>query len=271
MLSVSTSPIIARYLENVPAVTISFWRMGFGAIILWGISLIKKQPPLKNKQLKQTLIAGILLGIHFALFFGSIKLTTIANATFLGTLAPIFTFCIEKFILKRSHSNIILTGLLFAICGATLIVSNHFDFSSDHTIGNLLAVACSMFLGAGFIISQNVRKEVNTISFARTLFSTAAFTLFIISFIIDSSLIGFSWENYMGLLLLGIIPTLLGHGSMYFAIRHVSPTVVAASPMGEPIMASLMAWYLFSESVSIITMIGGTITLLGLLLLAKQK
>ena len=89
MLAVSTSPIIARYLENVPAVAISFWRMGFGALILWGVSFIKKQVPLKNENLKRTLIAGILLGIHFALFFGSIKLTSIANATFLGTLAPL--------------------------------------------------------------------------------------------------------------------------------------------------------------------------------------
>ena len=43
MLSVSTSPIIARYLDNVPAVAISFWRMGFGASILWVLSLFKKQ------------------------------------------------------------------------------------------------------------------------------------------------------------------------------------------------------------------------------------
>ena len=62
MLAVSTSPIIARYLENVPAVSISFWRMGFGALILWVVSLVKKQAPLKNKNLKRTLIAGILLG-----------------------------------------------------------------------------------------------------------------------------------------------------------------------------------------------------------------
>ena len=65
MLSVSTSPIIARYLENVPAIAISFWRMGFGAMILWGISLIWKQTPLKNENLKRTLIAGVFLGIHF--------------------------------------------------------------------------------------------------------------------------------------------------------------------------------------------------------------
>ena len=99
MLAVSTSPIIARYLENVPAVSISFWRMGFGSLILWGVSLVKKQAPLSNANLKRTLIAGIFLGIHFALFFSAIKLTTISNATFLGTQAPLITFFIEKFIL----------------------------------------------------------------------------------------------------------------------------------------------------------------------------
>ena len=115
MLAVSTSPIIARYLDNVPAVAISFWRMGFGALILWGVSLVKKQAPLKNENLKRTIIAGILLGIHFVLFFGAIKLTTIANATFLGTLTPLFTFFIEKYILKRNHASGLLLGLGFAI------------------------------------------------------------------------------------------------------------------------------------------------------------
>ena len=271
MLSVSTSPIIARYLYNVPAVAISFWRMSFGALILWGICLVKKQAPLKNENLKRTLIAGILLGIHFALFFGSIKLTTIANATFLGTLAPLFTFFIEKFILKRNHAPSLLVGLALAICGAIIIVSNRFDFSSNYTIGNLLAIACSVFLGMAFIISENVRKEVGTISYSRALFSTAAITLLGIALISNTTLIGFSPGEFGGLLLLGIIPTLLGHGTMYFAIRYVSPTIVAATPMGEPILASIMAWFLFQEPVGIATFIGGSITLLGLFLLARQK
>ena len=271
MLSVSTSPIIARYLDNVPAVSISFWRMCFGSIILWFISLIKKQDPLTNENLKRTLIAGVFLGIHFALFFGSIKLTTIANATFLGTLAPLFTFSIEKILLKRSHTSRLLLGLGLSICGAIIIIGNQFNFSSDYTMGNLMAVACSMFLGIGFIISENVRSKVGTISFSRTLFSTAAITLFVISIIMNSSLLGYSNNEYFGLLLLGIIPTILGHGSMYFAIRYISPTIVAATPMGEPILASIMAWFLFNESVGHMTLLGGSITLIGLLLLAKQK
>ena len=271
MLAVSTSPIIARYLNNVPAVAISFWRMGFGAIILWGISLVKKQDALKNGALKRTLLAGILLGIHFALFFGAIKLTTIANATFLGTLAPLFTFIIEKYMLKRNHAPGLLFGLGFAIFGAIIIIGNRFDFSSSYTIGNLLAVTCSVFLGMAFIISENVRKEVDTISYSRTLFSSAAVTLFIIAVFTGSALTGFSSGEFGGLLLLGIIPTLLGHGTMYFALRYVSPTVVAATPMGEPILASIMAWFLFQEAVGVVTLMGGSITFMGLFLLARQK
>jgi len=271
MLAVSTSPIIARYLENVPAVAISFWRMGFGALILWGVSLVKKQVPLRNENLKRTLIAGILLGIHFALFFGAIKLTTIANATFLGTLAPLITFFIEKFILKRNHAPTLIFGLGMAICGAIIIVGNRFDFSSNYTTGNLLAVCCSIFLGMAFIISENVRKEVGTVSYSRTLFSAAAATLFIIAFFKGTVLTGFSPYEFGGLLLLGIIPTILGHGSMYYAIRYVPPTVVASTPMGEPVLASIMAWFLFQEAVGFATVIGGSITLMGLFLLARQK
>ena len=271
MLAVSTSPIIARYLDDVPAVAISFWRMGFGALILWMISVIKKQTPLSNENRNKTIIAGIFLGIHFVLFFGAIKLTTIANATFLGTLAPLFTYFIEKFILKRKHHPVLLLGLGLAITGAMIIVGNQFDFSSDFTLGNLLAIACSLFMGMAFIISEKIRKTVGTISYSRTLFLTAAVTLLIIAFFTNSSLTGFSHNEYGGLLLLGIIPTLIGHGSMYFAVRYVSPTVVASTPMGEPILASVFAWFLFQEAIGYHTLIGGGCTLLGLFVIARKK
>ena len=265
------SPIIARYLDNVPAVSISFWRMSIGALILWCLSLLKKEQPIPKIYLKKSIFSGMLLGIHFALFFGSIKLTTIANATFLGTLAPLFTFTIEKFILKRHHSKFLLFGLGFAIFGATIIIGNQFDFSSKHTIGNLLAITCSMFLGMSFIISENVRKKISTINYSRTLFLAAALTLFIISFFTQSSLFGYSKIDFIYLLLLGIIPTLFGHGLMYYSIRHVSPTIVASTPMGEPIIASLLAWLLFNEIIGVITIIGGIITMIGLFILTKQK
>ena len=47
--------------------------------------------------------------------------------------------------------------------------------------------------------------------------------------------------------------------------------MVAATPMGEPILASMMAWFLFHETVGFATIIGGSITITGLFILARQK
>ena len=270
MLSVSTSPIIARYLDSVPAVAISFWRMSFGATILWLFSLLKKQPPLTNVNFKRTILAGFFLGIHFALFFGSVKLTTIANATFLGTLAPIITFLIEKIFLDRKHSYSLIFGLVLAISGAIIIISNKFDFSSSYTLGNILAVLSSVFIGIALIISENVRQTVSTISYSRTLFTAAAFTLFGLALVLKINLIGFSYMDFCGLFFLGIVPTLLGHGVLYYCLRYISPTIIASIPMGEPIIASIMAYFLFQEAIGPIIIMGGSITFIGLLILTKK-
>ena len=99
MLSVSTSPIIARYLENVPAVTIAFWRMGFGALILWVISLVRKQNPLRNENLNRTMLE--LMNTHLSNGFSStieILMTNLRAGgltfqqitdTFKGKMAPL--------------------------------------------------------------------------------------------------------------------------------------------------------------------------------------
>ena len=271
MLSVSTSPIVARYLSNVPAVSISFWRMLIGAIVLWLISLFRNSSPMHYNDTKKTIIAGIFLGIHFGLFFGAIKLTTISNATFLGTLAPIVTFIIEKFIFKREHPSATIYGLSIAIIGAIIILSNNFNFSNQYTVGNILAVLCSICIGLAFIISQNVRKKVGVVIFSRLLFSSAAITLLIVAFFMEINLFGFTNFEWVGLIYLGIVPTILGHGFMYFAVRYVSPTIVSSIPMGEPIIASILAWFLFNEIADLSIYIGGFITLLGLIIIVNNK
>ena len=141
LFSVSTSPIIAEFLKDVPAISISFWRMFIAALILWTYSLFFKQGKVKSSNnLKSIFVAGILLGIHFALFFQSIKMTKIANATFLGTLAPLFTLLLESFLFKRKFNKFVIMGLLLSFCGAVIILSDNFDMSQKYTLGNFLAV-----------------------------------------------------------------------------------------------------------------------------------
>ena len=270
-LSVSTSPIIAKYLSDIPSVGISFWRMAIGAMIMWLYSRFINVPHLSLKNSYYTIIAGIFLGIHFQFFFESIKLTTIANATFLGTLAPLFTLFIEKFWLKRLIPTKMIFALIIIFSGSLIIVGHQFDPSSNYTRGNLYALFCSLWIALTIIISENVRKESNTIAISRTLFSSAAVTLLVISFLNGESLIGYSYNDYLGLFFLGLIPTIFGHSTFYYALKYVQPTIVASFPLGEPIIASIAAYFLFNELVSYYIILGGFLTVIGLLILVNLK
>jgi drug/metabolite transporter (DMT)-like permease len=70
--------------------------------------------------------------------------------------------------------------------------------------------------------------------------------------------------------MMGIIPTVLGHTLLYYTVGHIRPTVVSAVPLGEPIIASLMAYLFFKETIPIFTVVGGGITLLGLYILVTK-
>ncbi len=276
MISVSTSPIIARLLVDVSAVSVSFWRMFIGGILLWIISLIPifTQKQLSKKNRKKTQISGILLGFHFYFFFSAVKMTTIANATFLGTIAPLFTILIEIFWLKRVISKYIIGTLFIILLASSMIVMDDFNFSSDYTLGNLYAIICSLLLGVGFIISENVRQTESTISFSRTLYINAALTLFLLSIVLNESIFNsviINPKNILGLLILGIVPTIFGHNSLYYAVKHISPSIIASVPLGEPIIASILAFFIFKEPISILIIISGLIIIIGLLYLINTS
>ena len=272
LFSVSTSPIIGRALENVGAISISFWRMILASIVLWIFSFFKPQGKiniLKNRN--KIIYAGILLGFHFALFFEAIKITSISNATFLGTLAPFFTLILEIYILKRTFSKVVLFGLIITFLGSLIILVYDFDLSSSFTLGNIYAVLCSICLAIAFIIAEKVRENENTIVYTRTLYLSAAITLFFISIFSNETLLISNHIDFLGLLFLGLVPTIIGHNSIYYAIKYVSPTIVAAFPLGEPIIATILALFIFNELITFNIYLGGALTLFGLILISQYK
>ena len=155
--------------------------------------------------------------------------------------------------------------------GSLIILGYQFNLESQYTIGNLYAVLCSICLAIAFMIGEKVRKDENTIVYTRTLYLSAAFTLFIISIYFNEELIKHTFNEYLGLIFLGLVPTILGHNSIYYSMKYVSPTIAAAFPLGEPIIATIFAFFIFSESITPNIFIGGLVTLAGLILISLYK
>jgi drug/metabolite transporter (DMT)-like permease len=81
---------------------------------------------------------------------------------------------------------------------------------------------------------------------------------------------GFEMETYGLLFLLGAFPQCVGHTSYNWVLKYLSATVVATLALAEPIGASLLAYWILGENITILVVIGGCVVLAGILLVSLR-
>jgi drug/metabolite transporter (DMT)-like permease len=265
LLSVSSSAWVVRILPDTNAITLAFWRMLLASAMVFIISYKNVLSFVPNKKM---FLAGVFLGAHFALFFRSIQLTSIAEATLLGTTAPIFTEIYGFVFQKKSPVFMVVLGLFVAFVGAGVLVSQG-SFSETGTLGNIMAILCSIAMAFVLIVGKDIRKNVGVFEYTRWLFFFAACTLFVISLVVGVSVFSVSVEEFPWFVFLALVPTMIGHNIFYYLIKTLSTTTVAAVPLGEPVVSSLGALALFGEPIGLAVVLGGGITLFGVFLVVR--
>ena len=271
LLAISTSPVIARLLPMVPAAVIAFWRMATASAMLWSYSSIRPQESIEPKNIRLILAAGFLLAMHFVFWFSALKLTSIANTTVLGIVAPAFTLLFERVWYKRKLSWITITALSIILVGGIIVQGEDLGSMGGAGLGNIMAILSAIFLGSVFLIGAKVRKNTPVITYTRMVYTVSAIVLLVSSLVLDNQIIGYTINNYFWLLMLGLIPTLIGHTAFSYSIKFVSPTVIATFPLGEPLIASYLAWLLFAEKVPFYVVGGGLVIFIGLIMLIMNK
>jgi len=265
LLSVSSASLVVRMLSDTNAITIAFWRMFLASIMVFTVSYKNIFSFVPDKKI---ILAGVFLGIHFALFFRSVQLTSIAEAALLGTTAPIFTELYAIIFQKKPILPVVIFGLFVAFVGAGVLVSQS-SFSETGALGNVLAILCSIAISFVLVVGKDIRKRVGLFEYTRWLFFFASCTLFIISLIANVSIFSFSPEDFPWFIFLALVPTMVGHNIFYYLIKTLNTTTVAAVPLGEPIISSLGALALFGEPIGVAVVVGGGITLLGVFLVVR--
>ncbi|MBC8411239.1 MAG: EamA family transporter [Rhodobacteraceae bacterium] len=265
LLAVSSSALIVRLLPETNAITIAFWRMLLASIMVFVISY---KTLLVFVPTKEMLFAGIFLGIHFALFFRGVQLTSIAEASLLGTTAPIFTGIYGFIFQKNPLIPKVVFGLFLAFVGAGALVSQS-SFSETGTLGNILALLSSIAISYVLVAGKEIRKSFDVFEYTRWLFFFAAATLFVISLFTNVSVFTISTTEFPWFVFLALVPTVIGHNIFYYLLKALNTTTVAAVPLGEPVISSVGALVFFGEPITAAIVFGGGITLFGVFLVVR--
>ena len=270
MVSVSSASLVVRSVATVPALVLAFWRMFTASGMLWGYSVIRPAGTLSLINKKRIIFAGIFLGCHFACFFLGIRNTSIANATLLGCVAPIFTVIISIF-QKKKFNKMTYVGLVIAIVGGGVVQSGDISLNSANLFGNSIALLSALFLAMTFVLAEEIRQETNSIVYGRSLFFVASITILFIATMAGDSILNFKHSDIPWFLFLGLVPSVFGHNLLNYAVKYITPTAVSAVPLGEPIIASIFGLLLFGEAIPFGALLGGPVVLIGVYIIINNQ
>ena len=270
MVSVSSTSLVVRSVATVPALVLAFWRMFTASGMLWSFSVIRPAGKLSPINKKRIIFAGIFLGCHFACFFLGIRNTSIANATLLGCMAPIFTVFISIF-QKKKINKMTYVGLIIAIVGGGIVQSGDISLNSANLFGNSIALLSALFLAFTFVLAEQIRQETANVVYGRSLFFVASITVLFIATTTGDSVLNFKPGDIPWFLFLGLVPSIFGHNLLNYAVKYITPTAVSSVPLGEPIIASIFALLLFGEAIPFGALLGGPVVLIGVYIIIKHQ
>lgn len=268
VVSVALSAIFVK-LATADAGVIAFYRMFFSVLLMLPVFLLKYRSEVfifKKKDWIFSVIAGVFLAFHFIFWFESLNYTSVASSTVLVTLQPIFAFVGTYFFFKEKLSVKTILSALVAILGSFIIAWGDFQVSGTALYGDLLAlIGCALITGY-LLFGQDVRKRISLITYTFIVYSISTVTLLVYVLAKGESLGPHPSADWFWFVMLAIIPNFLGHTLFNWSLKWVSTNVISIAILFEPVGASILAYYVFHETLSVSQITGGIVVIMGILL-----
>ncbi|MGM0405085.1 MAG: DMT family transporter, partial [Thermoplasmatota archaeon] len=257
IIAVSFGSILIR-LSNAHPISIAFYRLLFSTVILSfflpkHFSEIKK---ISKKRWITLLSIGFLLAIHFAAWISSLSYTTVASSVVLVSSHPFLVAWVSHWYLGEETSKKGYFAIILALVGIVIMTSSDYRISKVAFFGDVLALI-GMIGVAGYIIrGREIRREISLVPYAFFvyLFTTIFLGFFSLGF--STTFRIYPRREYVLFILMALIPHTLGHTLYNWALKYIKARVVSVSLLGEPVGASILAFFILNEIPPYITLIG---------------
>jgi len=215
-------------------------------------------------------LAGF-LGItvyHVALNFGEVTVNAGA-ASMLISAGPVFTALLSVLFLRERLSPLGWTGIFLAFAGVSLIAlsgGKGLQFSP----GALLILLSAAVAAIYSILSKQSLRRYRAIEF--TCYSIWAGTLPMLVFL-PSLLRRFTVAAppaTFAVIYLGIFPAAIAYVLWNYALARMPASLLSSFLYLSPVIASLIAWVWLGELPALLTMVGGGIAIVGVILVQTK-
>lgn len=268
LLAVSHGAIFARLADAAP-LAIAAWRLGIACLVVLPVAAAARPAALPGRAIVLAACAGAMLALHFATWIASLDYTTIARSVLFVSTAPVWVALIEATLGRGIPARAMLAALAAAITGAVIVGSD--GLGGAASTGDLLAVAGAIAMAGYLLLSRAAQAALPFRAYLGIAYGTAAALLWLAMVATETPASGYAPGTWWALAGMAFVSQLVGHGGYNWALRHLAPLFVAIVLIGEPVLASLLGWWLLGEEPGWRTAAGGALILVGIALAAGAE
>ena len=248
VLAISGASLLVRWC-SLGGLAIATWRLLFAFLLVLPRVRSWHSPPRRDVALRGA-AAGICLAVHFATWISSLSYLPVAVSVVLVTTSPIFTALLAHLFLGEQLGRLQTVGMLLAACGAAGMTPISGFGGAGSAYGCGLSLSGALAIAGYFVLAKGCR-EWDWGSSLIWIYGWSAAALVVACLLRGVSLGGYSQRDWLLLVGMGLIPQVIGHGALNWAMRHAGTAQVSVTVLGEPIGASALAWIFLGEPVGL--------------------
>jgi len=271
-------PVIKATLVYLPSFTFLFWRFLITAVIFIPLFIFffKKEKETLKSILPIVPIGFLGIPLCLSFVFLGFERTTTLDGTVIAAIAPIFIVLGGVFFLKEKVTKLETMGLVVAIAGSVVMISQPLleggGFAHRNLLGNIFIIL-SDIAWAGYVIAskKEFKKHSPLIITSVSLFTglVAIFPLALLEkgpqIFNFSSLIS-NPTALWGVLYMALLSSALAFFAFESGLRLIEASEATLFAYLQPIFAAPLAIFWLKESITVPFLIGAGIIIIGVFL-----
>lgn len=273
IVGVSSSGPLMAAATAVPALAISFWRTGLGALAVGGVAMVRHRDELgtlARREWVRSAFAGVMLAGHFAAWTSSLKMTSVASATALVSLQVAWVVVLVR-LAGRTIDKGVWVGLALSLAGVLVVSGVDGTISVQALTGDLLAVVGGIFGALYISVGGRVREHATTAAYTLVCYTACALSLAIACLAARVRLMGFDGRSWLLIVAVTLSAQILGHSVFNHLLAVMSPTLVSMLLLLEVPGAALLAAVFLGQAPPIAVYAGIALICAGLALVVRAR
>jgi len=267
VLGISLSSIFVKY-STAPSAVTAAYRLLWTVLLMTPVTAGNRHIRMEllhvsRKMFFLSSLSGFFLALHFFLWFESLRHTTVASSTTIVCTEVIWVSLGYAFFLKGMISGKAIAAIAVTLVGSVLIALADSTSGGAHLYGDMLSLLAAVAVAAYVLLGRIVREHASTTVYTYIVYCACSGVLLVMCLIQGLPLFGYGFSGILVGLLLAVFSTILGHSIFSWCLKYFSPSFVSASKLCEPVVAAILAAFLFAEVPNFMQLAGGAMILAG--------